>query len=749
MAKAPTSIMRRRMWTVLVLFMLFGFAVVIVQLFRLQIIEGEYYQSLAIRQQTTSTMLGAKRGTIYDKNENPLAKSATVWNICISPPQLSDKQMEDPDLKMVETLCGILDVKQETFLEKAADKKSRYIRIKMRVERPVYEAVNAFITENSIEGVFAEEDTKRYYPYGNFAATVLGFTNFENKGAYGIESYYDKILSGTPGTVISAKNAWGSDMPFKYQQLYEAQDGNSIVLTIDEAIQHFLEKNLEIAVVEHNIQNRATGIVMDVKTGAILAMTTKPDFDPNDPYTLLDPHSIAELSQYTEGTKDYKMILKELQYDQWRNKAISDPYEPGSVFKIITASAALESGAVNLNDSFYCPGYHKVGDRTIRCWKRAGHGQEDFVQGMQHSCNPVFMTIAERTGAANFYSIFENYGFTQPTGIDLPGEATSIYHPLTVLSSNSGVNLASTSMGQTFKVTPIQLITGISAAVNGGNLMQPYIVQKVIDPNGNVIETTEPTVIRQVISQETSETMRVLVEAVVNGGSGGYAAVPGFRIGGKTGTSEKLDTPDPDDAVLSFVGIAPVDDPQIAILVLLDTPELDNIYGSTIAAPVVGAIMQDVLPYLHVQPQFTEEELAQKEATVPALVGEKPHDAQSELTLLNLKTRIVGAGTEVVRQIPAAGETIDKGGTVILFTDMESASREVEVPNVMGMSGKQANQLILNAGLNIVIHGQQEDGAVLVVINQEPAAGDWLQVGGQVDIYLGEKDEALEDEQTG
>ena len=740
MQKATTSKMRGRMRIMLLLFMFCGFAVILVQLFKIQILDGEKYQSYAMRQQTRSTTLGAQRGTIYDRNMSALARSATVWNVCISPSQLDADTWDETAQKLSE----ILEVDKAEILEKATDKTSYYKIVKKGVERGVYDQVLAYTTEKEIDGVFAEEDAKRYYTYGSLASTVLGFCDYDNNGAYGLESYYNKTLSGQKGMVVSAKNAWGSDMPYKYQQKFEAQDGGSIVLTIDQSIQHFLERNLETAIVEHNIGNRAAGIVMNVKTGEILAMSTKPDFNPNDPYTLQDPAAQAQLAQYVEGTKEYEAKRKELWYDQWRNKAISDPYEPGSVFKIITSSTAIDNNLVRMDEHFYCTGSFSVSDRDIGCWKRGGHGDQNFIEGMKHSCNPVFIQLGQRIGGDRFYDYIENYGLGELSGIDLPGEANGILQSRELLNKEGMVELASTSFGQTFKVTPLQLITATSAAVNGGKLMQPFVVKQVLDSQGNVTQTTQPVVRRQVISEETSATMRMLTEEVVagEGGSGRFAAVPGYRIGGKTGTSQKLDL-DPNIHILSFVGFAPMNDPEIAVLVMLDEPELDDAFGSTIAAPIVGAVLSETLPYLGYEAEFTAEELAETEAEVPYLVGETPHDAQAKLTALGLKTRMVGTGMSVLRQIPQSGQTMSKGGTVIIYASEEEMSDAILVPDVVGMTAQAANAEIVGKGLNIELRGVPGDGVPTQVVEQWPLPGERASTGDVVLVTLAEKEEEI------
>jgi Cell division protein FtsI/penicillin-binding protein 2 len=729
--KATGNKIRRRILSVLMGFLVVGFGVLIVRLFSLQIVHGEEYQSLALQQQTRSTTLGAQRGIIYDRNENVLAKSADVWNVCISPADIPAEKID----KLAGDLAEILGVEKEAIVQAASNRTLYYQRIKNRVESPVRDEVLAYIEREKATGIFFEGDSKRYYRYGSLASTLLGFTDYDGNGAYGLEAYYNSQLAGTPGMVVSTKNALGADMTFKYSQMYDAQDGNSLVLTIDESIQHFLERNLETAVIEHQIGNRACGIVMNIKTGEILAMATKPDFNPNEPYIIQSPTTQAKLDALNPNSEEYAALRKELWYEQWRNKAISDTYEPGSVFKILNAATAVDNNLVSLAEGFFCPGYIDVSGERIRCWDTDGHGAVNFVEGIQKSCNPVFITLGQRIGAQTMYSYMENFGLGEKTGVDLPGEVNSIRQSLATLSNPGMVELSSTSMGQSFKVTPLQMITAASAAVNGGNLMQPYIVKQVLAPDGSVISTTLPTVRRQVISAQSSQTMRYLLEAVVDGGSGRYAAVPGYRIGGKTGTSQKLDK-DPNLHILSFIGFAPMDDPEYAILLMLDEPKIANAYGSVIAAPVVGAIFQEMLPYLGYEPTFTQAELAQREITLPDLVGLKPHDAQAELTTRGLKTRIVGTGPTVIRQIPQAWQKVPNGGTVTLYVSEEVIDTEVEVPDVVGMSALEANLALTNAGLNIEIRGVTTDGVATTVGEQWPLAGTNASTGEVVIITL-------------
>ncbi|WP_308753749.1 penicillin-binding transpeptidase domain-containing protein [uncultured Anaerotruncus sp.] len=726
------------MIVVLVAMIVFGFCVVLHQLFKLQVVEGEALQARALQQQLRSERIGAKRGTIYDTNGNPLAKSATVWSVCVAPGLIDTPEKESD---VTAALEKFLELDKESIQKKLALKGTLYQVVKTKVEKPQADELMTFVSENGLTGlIFLEQDTRRYYPYGNFASAVLGFANDDNHGAYGLESYYEKVLAGTPGRVVSMKNSRGVDMDLQYSQEYAARDGDSLVLTIDETIQHFLEKNLEIALPEHKVRNRVTGVVMDVKTGAVLAMASKPDFDPNNPYEILDDAKREELENLkTVATKEqYDQALREAWYAQWRNYAISDPYEPGSVFKIITASGALECGAVTRQSTFYCSGATTVNGTPYHCWvwssRGEGHGQQDLEHAIMNSCNPAFIDIGQRMGAQNFAEYFSNFGLTEKTGIDLPGEATSIYHARYTIN-----DLASSSFGQTFKVTPIQLITAASAAVNGGKLMQPYIVKQIVDAEGNVISNTDPVVKRQVVSEDISKEIRLMLEQVVADGSGRQAQIPGYRVGGKTGTSEQLDstkiksegrTPN----TLSFFGFAPVEDPQVACLVLIDDPDIYNAYGSTVAAPIVGAVLADTLPYLGIEPQYTEEEIANVATKAEYLINLDIHDAQYKCRVSGLKYRVVGNGTKVLRQIPEAGETIPEGGTIVLYTEEEGAGDLIPVPDVVGKTVEEANRSIVGAGLNISISGEQIEGTHQVVSSQTPAAGEQVEAGTIVTI---------------
>ncbi len=753
------SNMKKRMNIVLVVLIFVGFGILVGRLYDLQLVDEKNYRISAMRQQLRPTTISAQRGTIYDRNMKTLAASATVWTVTISPAEIKDEAELN---KIADFLSELLDIDREKIIERGAKKASYYEIIQQRVEKDVADKITAFSIDNKINGIHLVENSRRYYPYGNLASTVLGFTTNDNAGAYGLESHYEKTLAGTPGMVVSAKNAKSGDMPYAYERQYAPMDGNSIVLTIDEVIQHSLERHLETAVIEHNVQQRAVGIVMDVKSGAILAMSTKPDFDPNRPNVILDPTAAAYIENIAEDPEVAAMLaqiadetqraealesarkdaLGKAQYAQWRNKAVSDPYEPGSVFKILTGSMALDLGVTRPNGQYYhCPGFHIVAGRRKACWKAAGHGSIDFTEAMKFSCNPAFMMIGAAIGPMEFDNYFERYGLKEATGIDLPGEADGIFYKYETLAKESGEELASSSFGQTFKVTPIQLCTAVAAAVNGGKLMQPYIVERVIDPDGNIVSETEPVVKRQVISAETSQKICTILEKVVGDpdGSGRNAYVPGFRVGGKTGTSEKLDAKENGEVtkrVSSFLGIAPANDPEICVLVLLDEAYLENVFGSVIVAPVVGAIMSDILPYIGIDPQYTEQEAQMYEVKVPYVTGAKVHDAIAALNQQGFKYKLSGKGVNVIRQLPGSGESCPKGSTVILYTGEDEAEKTVTVPNVVGLSAQQANRTMLNAGLNIRLLGLGAAETGSVVGSQHPAAGESVIEGTVVTVVF-------------
>ena len=736
--KAPNLSMRKRIRIISFVMAFVMVAILVARLAYLHLVNYEEYRKKASQQQFKVTSITPNRGTIYDSLGNELAKSATVWTVYLIPVNIES----DEEAQLIASgMSEILGVDYDTIYQRAKKENSYYQIVKKRIEDAEADAVRQFILDNDLSGsISMEEDTKRYYPYGSLASTVLGFVGDENSGLYGIEAYYNKILSGTPGRIVSAKNAWGSDMPYKYEQMFEASDGNSLVLTINSVIQMFVEKHLDNAVKEHDVRGRAFCIVMEIKTGRILAMATKGDFDPNSPFELYDDYALARLNTYEEDSDDYYAQLKVEQELQWRNKAVSEPYEPGSVFKILTAAAVLEENLYDASSTFICAGSINVSGNTIKCWRYPrNHGTQTFVQTLENSCNPAFIIMGQRLGGDLFYKYFTNYGLNKTTGIDIPGEADNSglvhsLHNLTQLGSESLSYLSSSAFGQTFKVTPIQLITAISGVLNGGKLMQPYIVEQQLDSDGNIVEVTTPKVVRQVISEQTSKELALMLEQVVEVGSGRYAQVKGYRIGGKTGTSEKLDSGDDTLRISSFFGFAPVDDPQIAVLLALDEPHNDSVYGSVIAAPVVGNILADILPYIGIEPEYSEEDLESIEISVPYLIGEQPYEAQNTLKSSGFDVYTVGDGDKVVKQIPGAGEPLAKGGMVVLYTDQESTEKTIKVPSVIGLSGQQASKALINKNLNIKISGIDISDENTKAITQTPAAGEQVPPGTVVTV---------------
>ncbi len=733
MLRLPTNRMKRRGFFIVIV-VLFFFLFLIFRLWYLQILEFSKYKQMAEKQQMRSTVISSKRGCIYDRNMKVLAKSASAWNVVVSP---KDIETDEEREKISQGLARILNVEKE-FIKDKTKRETYYEIVKRKVEKSVADEVIQFLKDNKLKGVRLEEDNKRYYPYNDLAASIIGFTGMEGQGLAGIEAYCERILRGENGKVIVAKNGKSKDMPFKYEERFEPKDGNSVVLTIDEVLQHFLEKHLVMAVKEHRVKNKAAGIIMDVQTGEVLAMATKPDFDPNKPTEIFDKEKLEEIEKIHDQKEKQKEILKE-QNLQWRNKAVSDPYEPGSVFKIITACTALETGSAKMSDTYCCLGSITVGGQTIRCWKHGGHGMQDFSQAVMHSCNPWFINIGQKVGPEKFRQYFKAFGFTELTGIDIPGEAESIYHPMRNFKI---VELASSSMGQTFKVTPIQLITGVSAAVNGGNLYKPYVVKQIINRDGRVIKNIAPVLKRQVISSQTSKNVALMCEGVVKEGSGRNAYIKGQRIGGKTGTSEKIDKKvdgEVREYILSFLGFAPANDPKIAVLVLLDEPGSVG-YGSVMAAPVVGGIMADALPYLGIDPQYTQEEIENMDMNIPHLVGESIEQAKARLESKGLKYNVVANPNEnlenakVIKQIPAGGTKVPGGSVIMLYSSEEVDVVTREVPDVIGQTAFQASRLLGQSLLNIRITGADINMSGTVAKKQEPEPGTQVVAGTVVTV---------------
>lgn len=729
MIQTPTNKMRRRCLAISCI-ILFFVIIIISRLWNIQIMQSAKLKQMAEKQQMRSTVISPKRGSIYDRNMKILAKSASAWTVVISP---MDIETDEERNKISEGLAKILDIDKDFILERS-NKKTYYEIIKRKVEQNTVDEILKYLKDNKLKGVRLEEDNKRYYPYENFAANIIGFTGAENQGLAGIEAYYEHILKGEEGKVIVAKNGKAKDMPFKYEERFEPKDGSGIVLTIDEVLQHFLEKHLMMAVKEHGVKNRATGIIMDVKTGEILAMATKPDFDPNKPTEIFDEEKLKTIEDIKDEKEKRTAILYEQNW-QWRNKAISDPYEPGSVFKIITASAALETGSAKMTDTYCCTGSITVANQTIRCWKHGGHGVQDFPKAVMNSCNPWFINVGQKIGVEKFRQYFKAFGFTELTGIDIPGEAESIYHPMKNFKT---VELASSSMGQTFKVTPIQLITGVSAAINGGNLYEPHLVKQIVNKEGRVIKNVQPVLKRQVISVQTSKNVADMCEGVVKEGSGRNAYIKGYRIGGKTGTSEKIDKKvdgQVREYILSFLGFAPVNDPKIAVLVLLDEPSHVG-YGSVMAAPVVGSIMADALPYIGIDPQYTEEELKSLDVNIPHIVGETLENAKLRLEARGLSCTCIGneEGATVVKQIPPGGTKVPGGSHIMVYLSDEEPMLMQEVPDVIGCTSAQANRILGQNLLNVRFIGANTNLSGTVAKRQEPEPGTEVAAGTVVTV---------------
>lgn len=740
MAKGTTIRMWRRSLLVLIFIIVAGFGLIVFRLIDLQIVQGADLQKRAVDQQLADTTISAQRGTIYDRNMKVLAQSANVWTVVLEPAYLDDDEIRN---KVADGLSQILGMDRAKLYEETK-KKSYYDIIARKVESDVKDKILQFKKDNKIaSGIRLIEDYKRYYPYGSFAASVLGFTGTDNQGLSGLEAYYDKYLTGTPGRLITAKNAIGTDMPFQYEQMVEAKNGNSLVLSIDETIQHFLEKNLEQGILDNKVSNRAAAIMMDVKTGAILGLAVKGDFDPNDPFTIADPVKKAEVDAALADKKD--ALRNQYLQDQWRNKAVSDTYEPGSVFKMVTASAALDEGLFKLNSTFYCGGsvVATPGTKPINCWRTSGHGSEDFTHAVMNSCNVAFVQMGLTIGPERFFKYFSSFGMTEKTGIDLPGESGSIYHNVQQLNP---VELATSSFGQTFTVTPIQMITAVAAVANGGYLVQPHVVQQIVDDNGNIVKSADTTVKRQVISSQTSADMRGILEQNAKSGTAKNGYVAGYRIAGKTGTSEKitenLQSTTGKNYIASYCGFAPADDPQVALLVFFDEPHGDSYYGSAVAGPVFKRIMEDALPYLGVERRYTEAELSNIDVATPPTVGKTKAEAQGLVKQAGLTVKIEGSGDTVVEQIPEPGKQIPKNGTVVLYTDQQSAKTQTTVPKLTGLSLTDVNKAAANAGINIVLSGAALTGSEgCVSYSQSVAQGTQVQPGTVVTVEFMVKDE--------
>jgi stage V sporulation protein D (sporulation-specific penicillin-binding protein) len=721
-----------------------AFLLLIGQLYRIQIVNHDYYERLAVEQQTQETKVSATRGTIYDRNGNILAKNATAYTVYISPFE-QQKYSEDANL-ISGGLSELLDVSKATILEKFEDTESWYKTIRTKIEPELADQVREFISENDLKSVHIENDTKRYYPYGSLACHVIGFVGTDGYGLEGIEAKYNEYLEGTDGSISRLTTADGTEMLYtNYEEYLDAMNGDDLNLTIDVTVQYIVEKYLEQAIADYDVQNGGCAIVMNVKTGEILAMASCDNYDLNDYLTVSD--KAQEMIDSLPSKAERSEALGEAQLKQWRNKAISDTYEPGSVFKIITMAMALEEGAASLDSTYYCGGHMSVLGRTspLNCWKTEGHGSQNLTQAAQHSCNVAFVNIGMAVGAEKFYDYVDAFGLFDPTGIDLSGEESSVWWPDSVfMDENNLSQLAAASFGQTFNVTPIQMITAVAAACNGGNLVEPYVVSSITDPDGQAVYTKDTTVVRQVISEETSKTVSSILGEVVGGaeGTGKNAYVAGYSIGGKTGTTTKTVIQAVDDVkeyMVSFCGIAPTDDPEIAVLVVLDNPSSDTgiyISGGVMAAPVVGNIFSEILPYMDFIPEYTEEEAASIDVIMPVVKGKTVDDAVGTLEALGLKVIVKGEGTSVTDQLPMNNSEVAAGTTVIIYTEGTKDTDMEPVPNINNMTVDEAVRALGEVGLYLDTSGASPTNKKVVVSSQSVVPGEMVEYGTVIEATL-------------
>ena len=790
-ARRANQIIRTRTVLVMALLGVVTFGALFLKLFDLQIRQHDELQEKAVAQQTRSTVITASRGTIYDRNGHPLAVSATAENVFVDPKGLQqylEEQAEQGNTEVRDAeyiargLSRILEVDEETILEKMEKTSSAYEIVKKRVDQEVADEVRKFIngeiddegnqltTVNDdgetvlisdpdkspvrVHGVYMEPDSKRYYPNGTLAANVLGFVNNDNVGGVGLEAKYDSVLQGTAGLTITARDNNGNDMLYQYEQYYDAENGNSLVLTLDRGVQAALEKGLSSMITKFDAAKGGTGIIMDVNSGAILAMASYPTYDPNSYGTLYDEKlqsqldsQLAELAQNRadyETEEDYQAAVSAAKSSvlssQWRNKCIDSTYEPGSTFKPITLATALEEGVVDMNTTFNCTGSITVQGwgRPINCSKRAGHGLQTLKVATGNSCNPAFVTMGLKIGTETYYKYLKSFGLMEKTGVDMIGEVAGIFADEESFNSNV-VSLASYAFGQTFNVTPLELIRAQAATINGGYLYTPYVVEQVLDDSGAVVEQHESVPVRQVISEETSAKVRECLEWVVSDGGGRNVQVAGYRIGGKTGTADKTGTK---DVVVSFMCFAPADDPQIIMLLTMDTPSRTTgtaVFGGTMVAPTASSIMSEVLPYLGIEPEYTAEELAGADTTVPNVVGMTLEDAKTRLSNAGFACTTVGDGATVTDQTPAGGAIVPNNASIILYLGAEKPDTPCTVPNVVGKSASEANKALTNAGLIMRASGATTSSSGNVhAITQDVSAGTQVPAGTVVTVQFGD-----------
>lgn len=734
---------KKRSTILMYLILILGFGAISCRLAYLHLIQGAELQESAVEQQLRDTTVSAKRGSIYDRNGKVLATSASVWKVILAPAYFeNDEQREF----VSQGLSKILGISESEILEQAKDNSSYYKTIKRQIESEEKDKILEFCdTVSDKYGKLAsvivlEEDYKRYYPYSDFAAAVIGFTGYDDQGLSGLEYQYDSYLTGTPGRMVTETDVYGTTMPFEYQQKEDAVDGNSLVLTLDETVQHFLEKYLQQGIEQYKVVGGAVAICMDVNSGAILGLAVEDSFDLNDPYTIVDKSVQAEIDKLSGDAKTEKS--NEALSKQWRNKAISDTYYPGSVFKIMTASMALQEGVVDDSSRFFCPGYYVPyeGVEPIGCHNRDGHGSQDFTKALCNSCNPAFMMMGKSIGAEKFWEYFQSFGFNSKTGIDLPGETSGLF-----FSENGEMgptDLAVASFGQGFTVTPISMITAVSAVANGGNLVQPYLVSQIVDADGNVVETTETVTKRQVISEETAKKMKQILETNAIEGTGKNGYVAGYRIAGKTGTSEKIGQNRNDkvkDYLASYCGFAPADDPQIAVLVYFDTPTGEEYYGGQVAAPIFAGMMSEICPYLGIATQYTDEELKYVDTVTGTYLTMGVEEASAKVQEDGFEVYVCGEGDTVCAQVPQAGSKIPRGGRVVLYTTTDSTKETVTVPDMVGYTVSEVNSIAAEYNINVSFSGSVDQDSVYSY-SQSVDPNTEVSLGTVVTVYFGNND---------
>ncbi len=721
---------------VLMLIMGIGmFIVLFFKLYSLQITRHEELQAKAVSQQTRSSVVTANRGTIYDASGNILAISSTAETIFLSPKEMNDalNDTENPAAwtkeMVASTLAKILDISEEGILKKMTRTDSMYEVLKYRVDEDIADQVRKFINDNKVKGVYLSTDAKRYYPYGDLAAQVIGFVGTDYTGLFGLEAEYDKELQGKSGLVVTAKANQQNDLLYEYSQYFDPENGDELQVTLEATVQYYLEKGMSDMCDAYSPANGATGIIMDVRNGGILAMASYPNYDLNDFSTVTD-------KTLQERMERGELELGDAQQLQWRNKALNDTYEPGSTFKILTLSAALEEGLIDMNTTVNCGGSVNISGHTIHCSNKAGHGLQTLEQSVGNSCNPAFISYGLKLGTEKFYQYMRSFGIMSPTGVDLGGEATGVF---AADANFTQLDLACYAFGQNFTVTPLALIAAQAACVNGGYLYTPHFAKQITDSDGNVIWQHDDTPVRQVISEETSATVRECLEYVVASGTGKNGQVAGYRIGGKTGTADKGQT---GDVVVSFLCFAPADDPQIMMLITMDTPSRSTgtyVSGGNMVAPTASHIMEEILPYLGIEPSYSAEELMGVDTTVPNVIGMSVDEAKDRLKERGFACKVEGDGETITDQTPVGGAIIPGKSTVVLYAGAEKSDKMCKVPSLVGCTAAQANTIAANAGLLIRFTGTtSSESSTVLVFSQDLESGTEVPAGTVITVRLGD-----------